>query len=60
MGEQYFFSDEEMSAAITPEVVARALALAGAWSDLDADEMLTALERIRHGSVPTPPLDDLD
>ena len=58
--EQYFFSDEEADAAATPEVIARALALAGAWSDLDADAMLAALERIRHESVPTPPIDNLD
>jgi hypothetical protein len=60
LSEQYFFSDEEADAAATPEGIAQALALAGAWSDLDADEMLAALERIRHESTPTPPIDDLD
>lgn len=58
-GERYFFSDAEMDAAMTPDVIARALALAGAWSDLDWEETASALDRIRHASTPTPPLDDL-
>lgn len=37
--------------------IQRALDLAGAWSDLDLDEMLDALDRIRHESLPTPPID---
>jgi hypothetical protein len=37
----------------------RALDLAGAWSDLNWDEMEQALDRIRHESRPTPPIDDL-
>ena len=32
------------------------LALAGAWSDLDFDEMIDALDHIRHDSQPTPPI----
>jgi hypothetical protein len=34
--------------------------LAGAWSDLPDtfDEMLDALDRIRHTSPPTPPVDE--
>lgn len=32
-----------------------ALAAIGAWSDLDWDEMESALDRIRHESKPTPP-----
>lgn len=34
--------------------------LAGAWSDLPDtfDEMLDALDRIRHASPPTPPVDE--
>jgi uncharacterized protein (DUF433 family) len=38
----------------------RALSLAGAWSDLDFDEMIDALDRIRHESKPTPPIDSSD
>jgi hypothetical protein len=37
--------------------IERALAAAGSWSDLDADEVLDALDRIRHSSPPSPPLD---
>lgn len=34
-------------------------ALAGAWNDLDWDNMEEELDLIRHQSVPTPPLEDL-
>jgi hypothetical protein len=37
--------------------IQRALDLAGAWSDLDFDEMLDALDRIWYESQPTPPID---
>jgi uncharacterized protein (DUF433 family) len=33
-----------------------ALGMVGAWSDLDFDETLNALDRIRHESKPTPPI----
>jgi len=36
-----------------------ALAMAGAWSDLDWDQMLDYLDRIRQESKPTPPIEDL-
>ena len=41
-----------------PEAVRDALGLAGAWSDLDWDETVEALDRIRHQSRPTPPVQD--
>jgi hypothetical protein len=31
--------------------------LAGAWADLDWEEALDELDRIRHESDPTPPID---
>ena len=37
----------------------RALRAIGSWSHLDADEVLDSLDRIRHESKPTPPIDDL-
>jgi hypothetical protein len=37
--------------------VGEALGLVGAWSDLDWDEMIEALDRIRHESKPTPPIE---
>jgi hypothetical protein len=43
----------------TDEAIAAGLALAGAWSHLDWDEMEAALDRIRHQSTPTPPIEDL-
>jgi len=40
-----------------PESVRVALRLAGAWHDLDWDETVDALDRIRHESQPTPPIE---
>ena len=37
------------------QAIAETLALAGSWSDLDLEEMLDALDHIRHDSQPTPP-----
>ncbi len=54
---RHFYTEEEADAYVTPEDIARARATAGAWSDLDLDEMLDALDRIRHESVPTPPIE---
>ena len=56
---RYFASEEEADDALTPSSVEDALSLAGAWSDLDWDEMVEALDRIRHESRPTPPIDEL-
>ena len=44
----------------TEPVATPATGLAGAWSDLPdtVDEMLDALETIRHATTPTPPLDE--
>ena len=44
-------------AAIANEATKRALAAIGSWSDLDWEEMEAALDRIRHESRPTPPID---
>lgn len=54
-----YVADEDQLEKSGQSSVERALALAGAWSDLDADEMLDALDRIRHESKPTPPIDGL-
>jgi len=55
---RYFKSEEDLDAAISQDTIQRGLDLAGAWGDLDIseDEMLQALDEIRHGSEPTPPL----
>ena len=55
---RYFKSEEDLDAAISQDTIQRGLDLAGAWGDLDVseDEMLRALDEIRHGSEPTRPL----
>ena len=35
-----------------------AMSVFGAWSDIDWDEAAAALDRIRHESAPTPPIDE--
>jgi hypothetical protein len=54
-----FFSDVEADAAFEPDSTEDALSLAGAWSHLDWEETVEALDRIRHESKPTPPIEDL-
>lgn len=53
----YFAGDAEADAAINERSVQDALALAGRWSDLSWDIVEAELDRIRHESQPTPPLD---
>jgi hypothetical protein len=40
-----------------PKSVRDALALGGAWSDLQGDDEFAALDRIRHQSKPSEPID---
>jgi hypothetical protein len=55
-----YFAEEDAADLVVPDsTTQRALDMIGAWSDLDWDEMVEALDRIRHESVPTPPIDDL-
>jgi hypothetical protein len=54
---EFYWTEEEVDEAITDEDIQEALALAGAWSDLDADEVLAELDRIRHANPPTPLLE---
>ena len=51
---RYFRDDEAADAAMPPDSVQAARALARAWSDLDWDQTVEALERIRHESTPSP------
>lgn len=53
----YSFIEDTLPTAIPSATIQDALSLAGTWSDLDWDEALEALDRIRHESVPTPPID---
>lgn len=41
-----------------PRSVRDALALAGAWSDLQDDDEFVALEKIRHANPPSPPVEE--
>ena len=55
--------DERIVAVLSPvkpdkrKAIAETLALAGAWKDLPSDHMEEELDRIRHASKLTPPLD---
>ncbi len=53
-----YFVDEQADTPAQPSADAQAaLAAIGAWSDLDWEELAEDLDRIRHASPPTPPLD---
>jgi hypothetical protein len=55
---QYFADEDEADAAVA-QLATSERSLAGAWADLDWDEALIELDRIRHESKPTPPIDTL-
>lgn len=55
----YYFIDEAVVDTVLPRRTQEALAAIGAWSHLDWNDMIEALDRIRHESKPTPPIDDL-
>jgi len=59
---EYFPTEDDQQAAERDEVRNKALAAAGAWSDVDADAFFQELERVRHEAAPTPyaPLLDPD
>jgi uncharacterized protein (DUF433 family) len=46
---------KKQSSHASGKAIKETLALAGAWSDLDFEEMLNTLDHIRHDSKPTPP-----
>lgn len=50
---------EEKKADKVASGVDEALGLAGAWSDLNWEKMEQTLDRIRHESKPTPPINKL-
>jgi hypothetical protein len=58
----YFTSEEEFERAFPrdEEAIRKALSLAGAWEHLDAEDgpdILDELDRMRHESKPSPPLE---
>ncbi len=54
---QYFVDDERTDQPPSDPTIREALGALGAWSDLDWDEMDAALDKIRHQSTPTGPID---
>ncbi len=59
-GEVGYFTDErEADAAAAATTLERALAVIGAWEEIDSPDALDQLDRIRHESPPTPPIDNL-
>ena len=56
---RYTIEEGTAEADTLPETVRDALSLAGAWSDLDWEETVDKLDRIRHESEPTPPIGEL-
>ncbi len=54
---RYFVEEQAADISIPQSVTQDALGVIGAWSDLDWDQMEEALDRIRHDSPPTPPIE---
>lgn len=54
---RYFTEEAAADAATTDDVTRAALAAIGSCSDLDWDAWADELDRIRHDSQPTPPID---
>jgi hypothetical protein len=56
-GVRYFTDEKAADAAVSHSTTQAALSVIGAWSDLDWEEMVEALDRMRHESKPTPPIE---
>ena len=54
---RYFVGEADASKARSTHTLHDALAVIGAWSDLDWEEAAAELDRIRHESTPTPPIE---
>lgn len=50
-----YFAGEEDADAAAAQLAANHRALAGVWADLDWDDAVAELDRIRHEREPTPP-----
>jgi hypothetical protein len=53
---RYFTDEKAADVAVSPSASQDALAIIGAWRDLDWEETVACLDRIRHESKPTPPI----
>lgn len=54
---RYFADESAVDRALSDEDLETSLKAIGRWSDLEWDEMVDELERIRHENSPTPPID---
>ena len=54
---RFFAEEDEADEAQADAGTQAALRAIGAWADLDWDEAVEELDRIRHESKPSPPLD---
>jgi hypothetical protein len=53
----YFDGEAQADEALSEDDTRLAFEAIGAFNDLDLDDMLDALDRIRHDSAPTPPIE---
>ena len=53
----YFTDEADADEALGDIGIHQALNLAGAWKEIDSDDFLDELDRIRHQSKPTPPIE---
>lgn len=56
---RYFVDEAAADAFLAERGEGRELSWIGAWANLDWDEFVEEIYRIRHQSKPTPPIDDL-
>lgn len=57
---RYFVDDAQVPSPSPSPGAQEALSVIGAWSDMNWDELAYSLDRIRHDSPPTPPIDLAD
>jgi hypothetical protein len=55
----YFVDEDDADQALQQYADHPAIKLAGVWRDLDAEDMLRELDRLRHETKPTPPVTSL-
>jgi len=53
----HYFADDAAADAAVGGAAKEALGLVGAWSDLGWEDIEPALDRMRHESPPSPPLE---
>ena len=56
---RFFVEDADAPVDVDDDGVRQALSVIGAWRDLDWEHALDELDRIRHESRPTPPIDHI-